>query len=328
MVVLIHAFAQLPEAWWYMKDSRSELMLALDQISRISVPLFLFSSWYGLAKKFQGKSLSVAGFLKSRVFKLLPLYLLWSGGLWIALNVVAWGEYLPGLPAWKRLLFGQSDYHLYFVPLLIIFYIGFLFTNRLSTKLVTILAPLVLVIQIWWFGFYSTHSEILWFSFLPADQAKYIWPLSWIWYVWLGLVLARNKRMSDLLKHPIVLLLIAGAVFFFADRAIDMTTSQVVQGYNVLPSSQFTRTSVVWYVSFALLFLVGWGQRYSLPLGKFWEWFGRNSYLIYLSHTLVLRLFVSHFYNNPLAASQWLLGFGILIGLLLASHTLNKMRIA
>lgn len=94
--------------------------LSLNQITRFSVPLFLFLSGLGLGISYK-RDESYFKFIKKRVFKIIPPYILW-GSLYLILiqknyDYRNWGE-----------LFLKGDkvfYHLYYIPLIMTLYIIF-----------------------------------------------------------------------------------------------------------------------------------------------------------------------------------------------------------
>src|SRR3989344_642934 len=121
-VVALHILA-LPERALITEETK-QWLLVIDQALRFSVPLFVFLSGYGLAKKYEQK-LDLKDFYQKRVLKILPLFFLWTSGTY----VISWILKLPFQTSltdwWKVVFFGQSDYHFYFVPMILQLYLLF-----------------------------------------------------------------------------------------------------------------------------------------------------------------------------------------------------------
>lgn len=67
-VLVVHVLAYLPGIY---HGSQQIFFIGLDQLARFCVPAFLIISGYGLATKYEGKTISYLPFIKERFAKLL-----------------------------------------------------------------------------------------------------------------------------------------------------------------------------------------------------------------------------------------------------------------
>ena len=74
-VILVHVLSYLPGIY---TGPRQFFFISLDQLTRFCLPAFFILSGYGLASKYTQQQINYFKFLKERVAKLLPLYLIWS----------------------------------------------------------------------------------------------------------------------------------------------------------------------------------------------------------------------------------------------------------
>ncbi len=309
LVVWIHIQAFFPMKWWLGQDWLALGMITIDQIGRICVPLFIFLSWYGLAKKYGNKPAPFSMFLHSAQ-KLLPLYLLWSGLMFFLMERVPKWAYTVDIPWWQKLFLGQADYQLYFVPMILMFYLGYVVVSHLSDAAIKKGAWIVGGVVVAWYVALLSWFE--WSSLLNltinADQFQYLFPLTWLWYAWLGILAGRDllwKKPSIGVKLILPTLTLLGGVWAVADAWF-----RISSGASVLLSTMFTRIPVLIAVTFALLSIIVWQKQLNR-----WQWpklaqVGVASYIIYLVHTQIIRLTLSQ-WQAPLPLDQWLLGCGV-----------------
>ena len=294
-VVFLHLLSSLfPKTIYTLEDSRL-VFIILNQLCRFSVPLFLALSGFGLARKYQAQTLSIKGFLFDRAKRLLPSYLIWSLILAAAFRVSnTW--YQDGVNIWPGILFGEVDYHLYFVPLIFQLYLFFLclpvIKNRHRLFWLLIGAGLV---QMFWFGLIRLlprNGIISFGSFWQDDQLQYRLLGNWLFYFLLGYFLAQvnlaaacvNKRIRSLFG----VMVLGGLTWAIYDswRLIAFTG-------DVIYATSFTRLPVLFYSAGIISLGLIYGPSLLGPRILSWrplQFIGRYSYLIYLSRTLILRI--------------------------------------
>jgi peptidoglycan/LPS O-acetylase OafA/YrhL len=109
-VVTIHILSSIPG--YIYTTANAAQYIYLDQLLRFSVPLFIGLSGYALAKKY-GTEIALVSFYKRRFSRLIPLYLLWSIGLWLLFRAIpVWNTADAYSPFWKVIILGRGDYHL------------------------------------------------------------------------------------------------------------------------------------------------------------------------------------------------------------------------
>ncbi|NSJ92840.1 acyltransferase, partial [Coprococcus sp. MSK.21.13] len=129
--------------------------LSLNQIARFSVPLFLFLSGLGLGISYK-KDESYFKFLKKRIFKIIPPYILW-GSLYLILiqknyDYKTWGE-----------LFLKGDkvfYHLYYIPLIMTLYIIFPILYPLFKRIEGVIISLLISLGVTYFAHYYNVPDL------------------------------------------------------------------------------------------------------------------------------------------------------------------------
>ena len=174
-VVLIHYSAYLQGI--YTTSKFQLFFIAVDQLGRYCVPLFLLLSGYGLALRYKNEQPIWLAFIKTRLWKLIPLYVLWSVVSYILLSVVpAWQSTGVHQPLWYQLLTGSADYQLYFVILIFQLYAVFPFFLRLVKKYPTLTLILSFMAQLFLFIYYRSYE-------LPnqnnLDGLQYMYFASW-----------------------------------------------------------------------------------------------------------------------------------------------------
>lgn len=288
-VVMLHVlsslpgriFTQFPLAQWF---------IPLDQLGRFSVPVFIGLSGFALARRYQNR-LELVSFYWKRILKLIPLYLLWTVGLHLLFKVIpAWYTTDVPVPWWQVVLLGSGDYQLYFVPLIFQLYLLFPLLQWLTKRLPLILLVAVGIQVASIIGFSQLPTTPPW-QFWATDQAQYLIFISWLGYFVWGIQLGLQTVEKQTSKWA----LLSGWLVWAISLSVMSRQAilQVSSGIDPLEALKFTRLVVVPYglASVYLAVKVGWEQ---LPLPEWlfllWEKVGRWSFIIYLSHTLVLRL--------------------------------------
>ncbi len=302
-VVIIHILAVFPNAWWQNNGIYSLLFITIDQVSRISIPLFIFLSWFGLVQKYQQTPFQIRSFSVHTTSKLLPLYMVWSLLLWTTMQLIPSWQFAPNLSLVTKLLLGQADFHLYFVPLIFLLYGIFIIVFRLPliTKIVGSWG--ILLATIWWY--YWLPQFNFFSSSLQPDQFRYLIPLTWLWYAWLGLLFG-EKNFVQKLQQPWIQQLALFTTIIAGMIVIHDSNQTITQGENVLVALQFTRLPVLLYATSFIILLASTAQLWKKQTFAYLQRLGKYSFLIYLVHTLVLRVLFSPFFA-PLPVSQWFL---------------------
>ncbi len=288
-VVVIHYFSLIKQSPFWNNSTWQMEAVFIDRLMRLSVPLFVALSGYGLSQKyFQG--LKWGEFVKNRLFKLLPPYLIWS----IFYFFFAWFYYgwqmtgdLGGFA--NLLILGRVDYHLYFVPMIFQLYIFFplIFWLWKKTPLLTLIAALIA--QISWLWFFSYQNLVPFnLKYFVGDVEQYFWSPNWIWYFVLGFHLPKIitwiDRQGKIIKTGLFTLSI-GSWVGLSFHSLD----QLERGMNALNVLRFTQYPTMIFATIGIIF-TAWSfakiKTFPSPL----IWLGKYSYQIYLSHYLWLRL--------------------------------------
>ncbi len=253
-------------------------LVALDQVFRFCVPVFVAVSGFALARKYWDE-INLIEYLQKRVWRILPLYFLWCG-ISIYFNE-------SGYPLWEKILLGRADYHLYFVPMIIQLYLLFPILLFLVKKLAW---PTLFVSLIWQVYLFNSYS-----STYLSDQQQYVLFSSWIFYFILGMIMVKHKSRFGLI------LLGSGLIW-----TLQNTFSQIGK-VDPIVVTRFTKLPI-------LLYATGWilAGEYFKKL-KVFAFLGQHSYLIYLAHVLVLKLYWGQISN------WFVVVLGIGVSLLLAS---------
>lgn len=277
-VVLLHILAY---PYGIYNSDQQIFFISLDQLGRFCMPAFIMLSGYGLAFKYEKEKINYFEFLKKRVWKLLPLYLLWSfASILIIKSIPAWSFGNQPISLITQLLLGQADYQLYFLPVIFQLYALFpllwLFRKKANLLLVS-----ALLIQITLFIFYASKVT-------NSDRFEYVLSLSWIAYFVFGIYLKIKEIPKLLIKLALPL-----GIGFFALMAFSSLT-QINAGVDPLPALKFTRLVVLPFgLIFNLALIVSKISSTNLlkkTLSNFLAWCGTNSYIIFLSHTIGLRI--------------------------------------
>lgn len=282
-VILVHALAYFPGIY---NSNKQLFFIVIDQWARFCVPAFIILSGYGLAAKYEGREIHYLDFLKRRIGKMLPLYLLWSlAAILIIKSVPAWSYGNQPMSLVIQLLFGQADYQLYFVSVLLQLYCLFPLIWRYRNRINLILFMSLLAQTVLYLFFAQEKSN--------SDRFQYALSLSWIFYFVLGIYLKLKGLPKLLLRAmPVISLLSLSWITL-------LSTQQINHGLDPLPALKFTRLPIVIFSSSFCLSLYNW-QKYH---NKVFNWLGQNSYLIFLAHTIAMRIIYA-LVTNQLAISK------------------------
>lgn len=319
-VVMLHVLSTLPGRI-FTTASYAPIMIFLDQFGRFSVPVFLGLSGYALSRRY-GTNFSFSHFYQRRVLRLAPLYLLWSILLWQLFRVVTvWFQVDTPLAWWQVVFFGHADYQLYFVPLIFQFYFLFPALLWLTKRQPLLMVGLGVALQmsIFWF-FRSRLPTMEWGS----DQGQYSTIAAWLGYLLVGMVMGLKPWWRERsLIWPVLGLWVASLA-----TLTYLAVTRIQGGLDPLYALKFTRLEVIPYglLSVFLAIRLPWERlAHRLPkwLEKTWNWVGVWSFVIYLSHTLALRI-IFHERWPGLTSRDLVLAMSVLIFGVAASWWLEK----
>ncbi len=273
------------------------LCALFDQLTRFTVPLFLFLSGFGLALQFNQKPLVPANYYRFRLAKILGPFLVWSG-----LTAFRHMGYLQNLP-WRHYPFSalQSlskflfldgfDYQYYFLIVIFQFYLIFPFVYRLGRS------------HKWLGIFLAAHLLLLspseTFLHLFGLEMPALHPNSLVYhwfYCFAGMFAAGN---ADFLMSVVTRWSKAGVVMFWllAGALLNFEFLWNIQGDKSLNDvDHFNRWAVLVYCLASLLVFMkfkNWFRMniYSHPRGKIlFTHFAPYTFFVYLAHTHVLRI--------------------------------------
>lgn len=282
-VLLLHFFPYLKGVY---HGSYQVFFVFVDQLARFCVPAFIMLSGYGLTVKYYSKNVAYVPYAVERISKLLPLYLLWSvASILIISSIPAWSFGNQPVSIITQLVLGQADYQLYFVPVLLQLYLLFPPLLQILRKKPKLLLFLAFLLQIALYAYYGSSAS-------NSDRYEYVFSLSWIGYFVLGMYIQTTSIPKRTVK-------IAPAM---AVGFLMLVTYLNVQNINAsidpLPVLKFTKLILMPFILFACLSLISTPKSLltKIPntsrtlLLKSLEWLGKNSFIVFLSHTIGFRI--------------------------------------
>lgn len=282
-VVLIHLSAA-PLLVTLKDGATTSFYLFLNVAARFAVPTFIMLSGMGLAlsKRREG----YFSFIKRRVRKVVVPYILWS-----AVYSCTWDEQIgvfhPSIPSFSKLILdlltGRACYHLYFVVIIVQLYLLYPFTRKWLSSNIGLVISGIIAVTMLCIGQYADVPGRWAFFFDDRN------PLGWLFYFGLGIRIAhgggidilRSRRLKALLF--IMLLTVIGAMMVFVYKT--SIKGGIDAGLDALGPVIIVYTLLVngW------LWKLKWECS---PLRRLLQVISDKSYLIYLSHALVLMLYM------------------------------------
>lgn len=270
---------------------RSQRLLTVMNYFRFAVPFFVALSGFSLARKYFKSPLIIGDFLKSRIGKLIPQYLFWLGIIYLIVHMVpGWEGFSNSFPGWQIVFLGRGEYQLYFVPMIISLYLLFPILFWLTRKFNLLFVLAALIVQIWFYWYLGNvviHDPTV--KSLQTDQQQYVFFVSWIFYFVLGIYLGLNGLYKNIMVGIISLPLLAIGVRW----TVLETKELLLLGYNIIYASGFTRISVMALSTFGLIVGLAFSPSLLKVSGRLLApivFMGRNSLIIFLAHTIVLRI--------------------------------------
>jgi peptidoglycan/LPS O-acetylase OafA/YrhL len=295
-VIVIHVLSSIKPSPFVNESPFQLIAVIIDQLSRISVPLFVALSGFGLYRKYEKEKVSYGSFVTKRSFRILPQYVLWSA-LYFALFyfVPSWAAATeqPGF-VWQLLL-GRADYHLYFVPMIFQMYLFFPLILKLFEKWpATTLVGAIIVQFMWWYVFSYSGKTVTSWKYFAGDGEQYLWATNWIAYFVLGMFLPKMWSWFDKSKSLFILVFIAW--LFSASFTILNAVGAIQSGVDPLFALKFTRYPLFLYSSLAILVSTYLVAKIEKP-NSLLVYLGSVSYIVYLTHTLFLRVIFHFLYS-------------------------------
>lgn len=265
----------------------------INQLVRFAVPVFILIS--GLLLTLSGYNFTgITGYLKfisKRINKIIIPYFIWSI-LYILFKMrddlsPIWSD--PGnflLETGRKLLYGSGHVHLYFI--IIILQLYFLFPvltylmKRWSRAVLSFSFILTLIFQT---GIYLQLMKIIIFPVFLLPN--YMFFPTWIFYFAFGIYFAGNlETRRDWISHKTTLL----SVIWAASFVLLIVDSRYTNTFD-----ESIKPSVMLYSIASFLFM--YAVAIKLKNSKLWllkilDWVSYQSFLIYLSHLLVIKIII------------------------------------
>lgn len=272
--------------------------LFLNQISRFGTPLFAVISGFLLYNSLLRGSFSTGRFIKSRLYKIVIPFLIWSFVyFWVRNYPFPWLE--NGKPVSEfitRFLLGDAFYHLYFIIVVLQFYLLFLLLRFAKTKewLIT-LTVLSFFINYFYIGNRFEVSN----GFLNAFFNHRAFIFNWIFFFFLGGLFAYYWQpvVGWLRKNVKLLAVLSIIVVVFS-----------VYEYTEFGMYSSTRVANLFNIPVIFLFLAGMYFVFNQfeKVRSFFIHIGNLSMGIYLVHSLVL-YYLTEYFPVMFYRTRWIL---------------------
>lgn len=290
-VILIHIIGASFQ-YWRQGSPEWAIFIAIDQFFRFSVPLFVFISGFTLYSKYKD-NFNFWEFYTKRAVRILPWYFVWSLIIYLYINFTVVSGFV-NYPFWKLILLGKVDYHLYFVSMIVQLYLLFpvllwLFKKTGNASIIVLFIFTVILCQI----FTLDGLAIIQLPWRFYEQQQYLFSGTWIFYFVLGFALADKKSANLMLllnKYKPVSLAVVFATLAFAIydcfQLISTTSdTNIATRSTRIPILLYSTTFVITAFLYSDLFL-----KLNSKLLKPILYFASLSFLVYLTHALVIRI--------------------------------------
>lgn len=262
--------------------------MLLNVAARFAVPTFVLLSGLGLAISNRQKQ-GYFGFVWHRLKKIVPAYVVWSVIYSITygnLNNISDMKRVPLTKIITDLFTGESCYHLYFVPMIVMCYLLYPLIHKWLRTRTGLVAAGIISFTLISLGAYGNTPE--WMGML-FDHRN---PLYFMFYFALGIYMADHitfEALKDRWKYvttaALVLCtaLVTAIVHHNASASNNIDTGLDSMGPLVM---LFTVSVVAWV----------WSLDWVIPaVVKPFKWISKHSYMIYLSHVLALQVFIMYY---------------------------------
>lgn len=298
-VIMIHVTAGFTNINSF--NSTSFVLIFLNQVSRFAVPLFVIISGLVLSRKYF-YNFNIKYFYYKRLKKIIPLYLLFS--IIYLLFKVLYGLDFTVTDIIIRLLTGEAEYHLWFIPLIIQLYLLYPILIHIYQKFdeILIVNTLLFLSLLMQCGYQFIVSDLD----LPSIFKSGFF-LSYLFYFYIGIHIGRNyEKLSDFSRKAnttSLFLLVIIVVMLNTFRIGDIYYG--IYNYNLLLKSHYITIPIL---SITVL-LLSVKTNLNIQKYKFYKHvvlLGNVSFEIYLVHALVLRFitytseyFTIYYYTIP-----------------------------
>jgi peptidoglycan/LPS O-acetylase OafA/YrhL len=260
--------------------------LFFNQLVRFAVPMFVIISGYLLYFRdlSAARPESAARFYQKRFSKILWPYLLWTVFYTLLTQYLLriWPDPLTlAAAAGKHLLWGTAGYHLYFMVIIIQCYLLYpllrVWLQRYPHKALLILFVIGAVCQAWLY----LHS----IGRYPLPQIAYpqiymrAFP-SWIFYFGLGMYAAHFREQ---IESGLAAKRLLWGSFWGASLLVLLWESRMTASF-----ATSAKPTIMVYAVISFFFFYSVALQYSAMRMRCVEWFSRQSFLVYLSHPVVL----------------------------------------
>lgn len=289
----------------------------LDQLTRFTVPLFLFLSGVGLTAQYIKKNYTVGQYYKKRLPKIIAPFLLWS-----FITSFRHVDYFGRLP-WAQspleslgsvlhfMFLRGFDYQYYFLIVLFQFYL--LFPLFFKLRNVRWLPGFLLGAQLVYFMPFPNLLRSVGIE-LPSMYHNFI-SFYWI-YCFMGVYLSANPGTFNKLLNKLSPLAVLGIwVGSFALLNFEFAYNIVVKGMKLYHTDHFNRATVVLYCFSSLLLVLKYRTTWLPKLYAFSAFsfvathMAPFTYFVYLSHTHFLRFAQATFGSSHLGDMLLRTGF-------------------
>lgn len=293
------------------------ISLILNQLSRFSVPAFIFLSGFGLALSYKKES-KYLYYLIHRLKKIIPDYLVWC----IIYIFLIENPNLSYSDKIHNIFDGTLCYHFYFVPIIIILYLIFpIFYKFFKTKFALFITFFLNM------GIYI----LLRYPNIPKNVSEKLTrgsTINWIFYFVLGVYLCTNYNKIHIFikkhKNKLLILLLITTYILLKD-----TYSCLEINSNLDYGTTFIRPSVMLFSTFFILYIMSFNFN-NLSFKKILYMISKHSYTIYLSHPLLLYWLKKYYIENKYIIGSYkffIISFSIcfIVGLLI-SILINNLK--
>ena len=295
-VILIHIIGGSFH-FWQQGSAIWTIFIILDQLFRVSVPLFVFISGYNLYSRYAHK-FNLAEFLIKRVARLVPWYIIWSLIIFLYINLTV----LPGYvnyPTWKLIFLGKVDYHLYFVSMIFQLYLLFPLLLWAYKKFRKNFVILLFVAQtILYLIFTLDGQKLIELPWRFYEQQQYLFFGTWLFYFVFGFFLSEKSEGSAKLhlksaQFKWIKFVLPIATITFLGLAVHNSLHLITQTADTNVATRSTRIPLLLYTSAFITSALIYSDvllKLKKQILKILLYFANVSYLVYLIHALVIRI--------------------------------------
>ena len=282
-IIVIHATSR------YIYDSR--MAYYANQFVRFAVPLFIILSGLLLFLSVAGRKLDALNFYKKRARKMIIPFVVWTAFYIVFSNIsiIKAGKF--GLYDFialflKGLIYGNGYDHLYFMTIIIQLYLLYPILNYLICRwqYPALIISLVVTLS-YQTGVYLQMLNILKLPWTPFPYYEFF--PTWIFYFVFGMYLGKNiTGFERVIGNKKV---VVGSVWFIS-LVLLILDSRATKIYESI------RPSIIFYCLMTFLFAYCVAVSLDIKNQRLIEsakWVSMQSFLIYLSHLVFMKIFSS-----------------------------------